>query len=179
MFPHTHQPDISVFIPLFYLAYLLSTAGFCHHGSLLILYLYSTCMLSRFSHNKLFANLRTAARQSLLSMGFSRQEYWSKLPCLPPGDLPDPGIKPRSPALKADCLPSGPPSYDARFQFLLLPFPNSVTLDNLLQFSKAARYFNLKSQNNNNTNLTGLLWGVKNNLWKGVCSVPDTQEMFS
>ena len=37
-------------------------------------------------------------------MGFSRQEYWSGLPCPPPGDLPDPGIKPLSPALKADSL---------------------------------------------------------------------------
>ena len=38
--------------------------------------------------------------------GFSRQEYWSGLPCPPPGDLPDPGIKPRSPALQVDSLPS-------------------------------------------------------------------------
>ena len=38
---------------------------------------------------------------SSLSVGFSRQEYWSGLPCLPPGDLSDPGIKPRSPALQA------------------------------------------------------------------------------
>ena len=38
----------------------------------------------------------TVARQAPLSMGFSRQEYWSGLPCPPPGDLPDPGIKPRS-----------------------------------------------------------------------------------
>ena len=37
-------------------------------------------------------------------MGFSRQEYWSGLPFPLPGDLPDPGIKPRSPALQADCL---------------------------------------------------------------------------
>ena len=37
---------------------------------------------------------------------FSRQEYWSGLSCPPPGDLPNPGIKPRSPALKADSLPS-------------------------------------------------------------------------
>ena len=44
-----------------------------------------------------------------LSMGFSRQEYWSGLPCLPPGDLPDPGIKPRSLALQADSLLSEPP----------------------------------------------------------------------
>ena len=39
-------------------------------------------------------------------MGFSRQEYWSGLPFLSPGDLPDPGIEPGSPALQADALPS-------------------------------------------------------------------------
>ena len=42
-------------------------------------------------------------------MGFSRQEYWSGLPFPSPGDLPDPGIEPRSPALKADALTSEPP----------------------------------------------------------------------
>jgi len=42
-------------------------------------------------------------------MGFSRQEYWSELPCPPPGDLPNPGIKLRSPALQADSLPVEPP----------------------------------------------------------------------
>ena len=42
-------------------------------------------------------------------MGFSRQEYWSGLPCPSPGDLPDPGIKPQSPALEADALTSEPP----------------------------------------------------------------------
>ena len=42
-------------------------------------------------------------------MGFSRQEYWSELPFPSPGDLPDPGIKPRSPTLQADALPSKPP----------------------------------------------------------------------
>ena len=42
-------------------------------------------------------------------MGFSRQEYWSGLPCPPPGDLPNPGIELRSPALKVDSLPSEPP----------------------------------------------------------------------
>ena len=45
------------------------------------------------------------ARQAPLSMGFSRQEYWSGLPFPPPGDLPDPGIEPTSPALQADSLP--------------------------------------------------------------------------
>ena len=45
------------------------------------------------------------AWQAPLSMGFSQQEYWSGLPCLPPGDLPNPGIKPVSPALQACSLP--------------------------------------------------------------------------
>ena len=45
----------------------------------------------------------------LCPWGFSRQEYWSGLPCLPPGDLPNPVIKPRSPTLKADSLPFKPP----------------------------------------------------------------------
>ena len=45
----------------------------------------------------------------LCPWGFSRQEYWSGLLCPPPGDLPDPGIEPRSPALRADSLPSEPP----------------------------------------------------------------------
>ena len=42
-------------------------------------------------------------------MGFSKQEYWSGLPFPSPGDLPDPGIKPGSPALQADSLPSESP----------------------------------------------------------------------
>jgi len=46
------------------------------------------------------------ARQVPLSMGFSRQEYWSGLPFPSPGDLPDPRIEPRSPALQADSLPT-------------------------------------------------------------------------
>ena len=41
--------------------------------------------------------------------GFSRQEYWSRLPCPPPGNLPNLGIEPRSPTLQADSLPSEPP----------------------------------------------------------------------
>ena len=47
----------------------------------------------------------TAAHQAPLSMGFSRHEYWSGLPFPSPGDLPDPGIEPGSPALQADALP--------------------------------------------------------------------------
>ena len=53
-------------------------------------------VLSRFSRVRLFATVWTVARQAPLSMGFSRQEYWSGLPFASPGDLPDPGIKPAS-----------------------------------------------------------------------------------
>ena len=47
--------------------------------------------------------------QAPLSMRFSRQGYWSALPFPSPGDLPDPGIEPRSPVLQADSLPYEPP----------------------------------------------------------------------
>ena len=52
--------------------------------------------LSRFSCVRLFATLQTVALQASLSMGFRRQGYWRGLPCPPPGDLPDPAIKPAS-----------------------------------------------------------------------------------
>ena len=51
----------------------------------------------------------TVAYQAPPSLGFSRQEYWSGLPSPSPGDLPDPGIEPRPPALLADALTSEPP----------------------------------------------------------------------
>ena len=57
------------------------------------------------SHVQLFATPWTVACQAPLSMGFSRQEYWSELSCPPPEDLPNPGIEPGSPALQADSLP--------------------------------------------------------------------------
>ena len=61
------------------------------------------------SHLQFFAPPRTVAHQAPLSMGFSRQEDWSGLPCPSPGDLPDPGIEPRyPPALQADSLPAEP-----------------------------------------------------------------------
>ena len=61
------------------------------------------------SHVRLFATLWTVVHQAPPSMGFSRQEYWSGLPFPSLGDLPDPGIKPGSPALEADALSSEPP----------------------------------------------------------------------
>ena len=67
------------------------------------------CVWSCFSHVQLFVTLCTEAYQAPLSMGFSRQSYWSGLPCPPPGNLPNPGIKLRSFALQVDSLPSEPP----------------------------------------------------------------------
>ena len=61
------------------------------------------------SRVRLFEIPWTVAYQAPPSMGFSRQEYWSGLPFLSPGDLPNPGIEPRFPALQADTLPSEPP----------------------------------------------------------------------
>ena len=68
--------------------------------------LYLVSVLSHFSRVRL-CNPMTVAHEAPLSMEFSRQEYWSELPFSSPGDLPDPGIKPKSPAspaLQADAL---------------------------------------------------------------------------
>ena len=66
------------------------------------------------SHVQLFAIPWTVAYQAPQSMEFSRQEYWSGLPFPSLGDLPDPGIEPRSPSLQADALPSEPPGKPQR-----------------------------------------------------------------
>ena len=74
------------------------------------------------SRVRLFATPWTVAHQALLSMGFSRQEHWSELLFPSPGDLPDPGIEPRSPALQADALTSEPPgkNVDSKNVFFLM-----------------------------------------------------------
>ena len=81
----------------------------CRHSDTRVYYAFSKYIpLSCFSHVGLFATLRTVAHQAPLSMGFSRQQYWSGLPVLAPGHLPNPGIKPMSPAspaLAGDSLP--------------------------------------------------------------------------
>ena len=61
------------------------------------------------SRVQLFATPWTVAHQAPLSMGFPRQEYWSGVPLPSPGDLPNPGIEHRSPALRADASPFEPP----------------------------------------------------------------------
>ena len=55
---------------------------------------YDTMCIKLLNHARLFVALWTVARQAPLSMGFSRQEHWSGLPCPPPGDRPEPGMEP-------------------------------------------------------------------------------------
>ena len=91
----------------------LSSLLMIHNGitlfSLICTYLSQLSQFKSLSRVQLFATPWTIAYQAPPSMGFSRQECWSGLPFPSPGDLPDPGIKPRSPALQADAFPSAPP----------------------------------------------------------------------
>ena len=69
------------------------------------------CVLNHFSHVHLYVTVQTTASQAPLSMGFSRQEYWSGLLCPSPGDLLNPGIEPTSPVFlssQVDSLSSEP-----------------------------------------------------------------------
>ena len=82
------------------------------------------CVLGCFSRFRLFATPWTVVHQAALSLGFSRQEYWSGLPCPPPGGLPDPGIKPASltsPALAGGFFTTSTPR-EAKSQFGLTMF---------------------------------------------------------
>ena len=83
----------------------------------------------------LFATPWTVAYQDPLSMGFSRQEYWSGLPFSSPGDLPDPGIESQSPTLQADTLtskPPGKPYHLSKFHIYVLIYCIGVSLSDLL-----------------------------------------------
>ena len=71
------------------------------------------------SRVRLFSTPWTVAHQAPPFMGFSRQEYWSGLPFPSPGDLPDPGIESRSPALQADTLTSEPPGKHLNIALIL------------------------------------------------------------
>ena len=72
---------------------------------------YNECLWNCYSlsHVRFFATPWTVARLAPLSIEFSRQEYWSGLPFPSPGDIPNSGIEPRSPALQTDTLASEPP----------------------------------------------------------------------
>ena len=82
-----------------------------------------------FSHVQLCVTQWTAVHQAPLFTGFSRQEYWSGLPCPPPGDLPNPGIKPaslKSPALAGEVFTtSAPPTLPPPPGSSNQPYPNT------------------------------------------------------
>ena len=84
--------------------------------------LYSACVLSLYSCVRVFVTLWSVAQQAPLSMGFSRQEYWSGLPFPPPGDFPNPGMEPMSPALKADSLPAEPQGSPGILEWVAISF---------------------------------------------------------
>ena len=85
--------------------------------------------VSCFSPVRLFATLWTIVLQAPLSIGFSRQEYWSGLPFPSPGDLSNPGINPGSPALQVDSLLSEPPGKPTpEFRPLLTSLPSRPAL---------------------------------------------------
>ena len=80
-----------------------------HHPTLWRWFSKNTRKVKSLSRVRLFVTPWTVAYQAPPSMGFSRQECWKGLPFPSPGDLPNPGIKPRSPALQADASLSEPP----------------------------------------------------------------------
>ena len=97
-----------------------------------------SCVPSHFSHVQLCLTLRTAARQAPLFMEFSRQEYWSGLPCPPPGDLPHPGIKITSLmslALKGRFFITSA-TWEAHVRNCLVPFCVLRVLDTSMWFTK-------------------------------------------
>ena len=106
------------------------------------------CMLSRFSCVQLFVTLWTVAWWALLPMGFSRQEYWSGLPCPPPGDLTDPGIECTSfvsPSLQIDFqgMSQGSliPQSLVFLNLLFILYWNIVDLQCCVSFKYIAKWF--------------------------------------
>ena len=97
------------------------------------------------SHVRLFATPWIVAGQAPLPWGFSRQEYWNRLPCPRPGDLPNQGIKPRSPTVQADSLPAEPPGKPKNTGVVAYPFSRgSSRLRNRTRVSCiAGRFFTI------------------------------------
>ena len=95
------------------------------------------------SHVQLSVTLWTVTYQASPSMGFSRQEYWSGLPFPSPGDLPDPGIKPGSPALEADTLTSEPPGKEIESKYLTM---HQTASNTELYDMKFSSYWSWKKQ---------------------------------
>ena len=89
------------------------------------------------SRVRLFATPWAVAYQAPLSMGFSRQQSWSGLPFPSPGDLPKPGIEPRSPALQTDALPSEPPGKSPKYYVSISNYYNNASFLDLVLYITA------------------------------------------
>ena len=87
-------------------------------------------------------------------MGFSRQEYWSGLPFPSPGDLPDPGIKPRSPALQADALTSEPLGKPFLRFLIIITYHDEVFPDFREMKIIMLKYFKISVLNGNRNSLS-------------------------
>ena len=94
---------------IFYSFFFLVACDHCRSSNSTAVKVYLKVKVKSLSPVGVFATPWTVAYQVSPFMGFSRQEYWSGVPFPSPGDLPNPGIKPESPALQADALPSEPP----------------------------------------------------------------------
>ena len=161
------------------------------------------CMLSLFCCFRLCATLCTVAHQAPLSMGFSRQQYWSGLPCSPPGNLPDPRIGPVYPAWQAFSLllshhgsplsnPLISPSWSADPEharpvslctispaLCLLPISTATALVQVLTIFHCRKVTLCVQSPTGNPSPTLLLLGVViylfNPHWVSNCQVPDTE----
>ena len=138
--------------------------------------------------------LGTAAHKVPLSMGFSRKEYWSRLPFLSPGDLPNPQIEPRSPALGADSLPAEPwgkpkntggdppdpgiePGSPCRQILYQLSYQGSLDLESIL-FWPWCQDNSMEKEKffpTNGTETTGYLWAEE---WIWTCTLHHIQKVF-
>ena len=103
--------------------------SFSYLGMMLAVGLSYVCMLSHFSHVQRVVTHWTVACQAPLSMGLSRHECWSELPCPPPGDLPNPGTEPTSPELQVvffNTEPLGKPGL-SHIALIMLRFLSSIS----------------------------------------------------
>ena len=122
MFPHIGSKTTSIFVcqPLWPCRFFSPLSlSYCYCILLVCLLTSNLCFAFSLSCD-FFATPWTVAHQAPLSMGFSRQGYWSELPWSPPGDLPNPGLERRCPALQVDSLPSEEPPEKQKFSWYLI-----------------------------------------------------------
>ena len=133
-------------------------------------------MLSHFSHARLFVTPWTVACQAPLSMGFSRQQFWSRLPFPPPGDLPDPGIEHASPAFLA--LAGGFFTTNATWaSFLTLLSFSSEIVPNFQNYCKKQRFMDCRVIGIQRQSLPCRTQGVPHHTWPVACFDGDKERV--